>query len=686
MLLLLLAGDDEDFALFELLPCHVILAAGGLVEEADALLLGHAAGVGVVIRRAELLRYAGADVEIADGLADGRAARFFIVNRGELAGGHVVAEVVHLVLCDDGEDDIGKVAVVLKPRVLGHDAFDALVLIRPCGEVAVVPARHLTRRVGPDHVDAAEAGAGVLHLLELVLLRRVAVVVADGLLARGEALQAPPFGVTLQYGLVDVAAGDELQRRGELLEEVDQLRRPLLLRRRELEAAGDVDVGLDVAVHGTQRVGDGRDLRDELALIRHRVVLVPEIPFDHLRLMHAGLADAAHAEQHDLEPGRLRRVRAADVAAAVAVDDRCGLPGPVTGEGLDRPLPDAALLTGPGRGLRHAVLAAEDVVLEFVEAVGVGRDVVLVIRPLGDPDIRDRELQRHVGIRQDGDPLVGVDGGAVVQVGADVDAFQADLAEPVAEPARHMRHDAERRRLRVAAPEKEQIGVPGDVGVEVRLRGHLADRLAAPDVFRPPEPALPRVHVAHLQRVPAHEGEKPVRAAVGRGDVLALAVHIGLTQHRLRPVFFLLPHKLVRDDLRRLVPAYTDVFRFAPVLRIALAVGIPVHTLEGIAHPVRGVDAGFVAEAERRDRHTIRGLERLAAGVYLPRVAVFFGVFLIVDVWPDAGDAAAGRVYLTRRAALRPHEARGHDGLMLGHKFIRHESALLCGTSDIEQL
>jgi hypothetical protein len=56
--------------------------------------------------------------------------------------------------------------------------------------------------------------------------------------------------------------------------------------------------------------------------------------------------------------------------------------------------------------------------------------VLFVVRPLVQPHVGDGQVERGIGVGQDGDPLVGVDGGAVVQLGADVDGLDADLSEP----------------------------------------------------------------------------------------------------------------------------------------------------------------------------------------------------------------------------------------------------------------
>ena len=77
-----------------------------------------------------------------------------------------------------------------------------------------------------------------------------------------------------------------------------------------------------------------------------------------LRLMHTRLAQALHAQQDDLEPGRLVRVGAAGHAAAEVVADGHRLLGPVAGQGLDGPRRHAALGRSPLRSLGDAVFLA----------------------------------------------------------------------------------------------------------------------------------------------------------------------------------------------------------------------------------------------------------------------------------------------------------------------------------------
>ena len=134
----------------------------------------------------------------------------------------------------------------------------------------------------------------------------------------------------------------------------------------------------------------GREAHVGQLHLRLRPVVHPVVVAAHLEvLVDARLAQALHAEQVGLQPGRLVRVGTAHVRTAVEVDDGGYLPSPFLGQRLDGPLRHAALGRGPFRGLGDPVLAAQHVVLELVEADDVGGDVVLVVGPLDHPGVGD---------------------------------------------------------------------------------------------------------------------------------------------------------------------------------------------------------------------------------------------------------------------------------------------------------
>ena len=181
-LLLLFTGHYKDLSLLELLPGHIILTAGGFIEESNPVLLTHMVGIGVIILRTQLFCHLGANVKVRKALAHRRTAGMLQINGGKSAGGHIVAQIVHLVLGDHRENDIRKIAVILQPGMLRDYTLNRGVLVRPHGEVAVVPAGHLTGRIGPDHVDPTHTVSGVFHLFKLVLLGGLSIVVGIRLL------------------------------------------------------------------------------------------------------------------------------------------------------------------------------------------------------------------------------------------------------------------------------------------------------------------------------------------------------------------------------------------------------------------------------------------------------------------------------------------------------------------------
>ena len=119
--------------------------------------------------------------------------------------------------------------------------------------------------------------------------------------------------------------------------------------------------------------------------------------------------------------------------------------------------------------------------------------------------IGDGQVQSGVGVRQDGDPRVGVHCGAVVHVRADVDLLDPQIVEPVAELTHRLATPAPRGGLGVAAAEDERLGVLGDVREDVGLVGRLAYRLTSPYVLGAPVPTLPTVGVAGLRGAITHQ-------------------------------------------------------------------------------------------------------------------------------------------------------------------------------------
>ena len=105
-------------------------------------------------------------------------------------------------------------------------------------------------------------------------------------------------------------------------------------------------------------------------------------------------------------------------------------------------------------------------------------------------------------------------------------------------------------------------------------------------------------------------------------DRTSLAMAVALAENGVAAVGFVDALDLRRDDVGGLVPADTLELGLAAVLRVALAVGIPVHALEREGDAVGRIGAGLV------DLHA--RLEGVVLRVDRPVVQILFGVMLVV--------------------------------------------------------
>ena len=626
----LLRGERVVLLLLELLEGHLLRGARVFEAGLDVLLAGlaaHVALVEVLVDAAELLQRLG---DLAHGLHVGLGLQSrldglaLVVHQVPLAVVGVGADVFRLELRVRGQDDVGEVAVVLHPGVLHDDALDGGMAQRLLHLVAAVPARLPARRVRPDHVQA------------LVALQRERERPGELVLAREPGTDvAVPGHRRVHDGFGDHGLGDEALR----------------------EAA-------EPAAVGGAAVGDLGGWRQRC----HRLHAV-ERPFDELELVRARLAHALHAQKRHFQARRLVRVAGPDEGAAVAVRDGHGVLGPVARERLDGVAGDAADGLGPLGGLRHAVLAAHDVVLEVLEADRVGVQVLLVVGAFLDPRVGDGQLQRGVGIGLDGNPQVRMHGVRVVHVGRDVDLLDAQLGEPEAQPACQVAAPSQGGRLHVATPEQHRVAVLGDVLDDVVLQRVLPERVHAPDVLGAPVPAFPAVGLARLQRVGADEVEHAALAAVRRMDELRLAMAVELAQDGGRAVRVMHALDLFRDEVARLVPRDAHIAAGAARLRMALAVRVPVLAAHRVGDAVLGVHALLVGERQRRDQRLEAGLERLSARLDLPGVHLLGGVVLVEVQRADAQDLVLLLVDVHRAGVAAQAEAVEAQALDDGRPF-----------------
>ena len=104
----------------------------------------------------------------------------------------------------------------------------------------------------------------------------------------------------------------------------------------------------------------------------------------------------------------------------------------------------------------------------------------------------------------------------------------------------------------------------------------------------------------------------------------------------------------------RLVPADAHVLALAPVLRVPLPLGIPVHPLQRVLDAVRRVDPLLVGDLIGRQAGPLSGVLYLMPSLfssYWPEL--FFGVPLGVVMRPDANDLAVLHVDRGDLATLR---------------------------------
>ena len=317
-------------------------------------------------------------------------------------------------------------------------------------------------------------------------------------------------------------------------------------------------------------LGIARHLRQRLLVERRRAGAqeLPSRPADALHRQHIGFQPAGEVRQVSRgSSGRRNRPRAmVRLLAHSRASARmvcAGMP---------------VILLRPGGGLGDAVVLAHDVALELVEADRVACDVLLVVAALDDPGMRQREIERRVGVRPDRDPGVGVDRRGMIEVGRQRD----DLDAGALEPFRHLERDrsghAEAGRLRIVAGEDDHLGVLEHVVPDRVLIG-LAERgVEAPDVLRPPVIAFPAVRIPDLLGPPAPSEvlldhvEQIVTPEMQRLQVAALAVAVGLDQDRLhRAVLLADAVQLADDDVERPIPADPRIAAAAAHLGLGLS-------------------------------------------------------------------------------------------------------------------
>ena len=271
----------------------------------------------------------------------------------------------------------------------------------------------------------------------------------------------------------------------------------------------------------------------------------------------------------------------------------------------------------------------------------MGFDVFLLVGSFRHPHIRNGKLERRVGVRQNGNPLVGMHDRRVVRIRGDRDMLHAAIVEPEGKLARQLSAPSRRGRLEVAAPVQHGIRMLGDVLRRVGREGVLPDRVHSPCVLGAPVPAFPAVGVARLHGVAAAQVEHRGLAAMAAVHRLAFPMAVGLAENRVGTVLIVDALHLCGDELASLVPADANILARAAVLRVPLAFRIPIDALHGERDAVLGIRAALVHKRERRRRGLHARLECLAApALKNPVVQLFFGVIVFEAHGANADELA----------------------------------------------
>ena len=270
-------------------------------------------------------------------------------------------------------------------------------------------------------------------------------------------------------------------------------------------------------------------------------------------------------------------------------------------------------------------------------------DVLPIVEVFRHPHVSDGELQREVGVGIDRDPLVGVHGSRVVQIGRDGHARDPAVGEPERQARRHLTCPAPRGGLVVAAPVQKHLGVLRDV-VQKILIVALTKRLRAPCMLRAPVPALPGVGLPRLQSRSAEKLQQLHHRPVARMDDLGLPVPVLLHQDRPGAVNVVLALDLLRDDGGRLVPADAAVLRGAAGLGMAIAFRVPVLADQRVRDAVARERVPLVGDRGRRDQRMHRLFENPALVLEFERLEMIGGICGVVPEGPNAQDLVVPHV------------------------------------------
>ena len=361
-----------------------------------------------------------------------------------------------------GQDHVGELGFPFHPDRLVDDEFKVGRTVGRDPAVGVGHGGDGRAAVLIEHPDRRLTRLGVDDLVELGL---------DGL-----AVPHVAFGLALEDRLGEEQARDLLARRihGR------QLRHAL----EQFHRHGGV---FHVSRHAAFCVA--REI--EIEIDRRAPLQVAEVD--------ARFAEPLHGHQADADPGPLDAGGIAAcpaMAGAPAAGAEVGTLGaPFPRQGADVAGRNAGFLGRPFRRLGRAVVLAQDIGLPFIEPLGAGGDVVLVVEVLGNPDIGQGHAHGRRGGWLGGDPLAAQELGGVVEVGIDMHNLDVAVLQPLAAHGALERPIGARGRLRIGRPENDHLAI-----LEAVFHGAVAFALAdaqgiSPMVRGAPIPAFPAVGI-----------------------------------------------------------------------------------------------------------------------------------------------------------------------------------------------
>ena len=166
--------------------------------------------------------------------------------------------------------------------------------------------------------------------------------------------------------------------------------------------------------------------------------------------------------------------------------------------------------------------------------------------------------------------------------------------------------------------------------------GLHANGIHAPNMLCAPVPTFPGIRLTGLLQEAARERQEVGLATMGRMHGLGLSMTIGLRVDGKRSALVLNPLDLGRDDVTGIVPGDALVLGDTTVLRIALAIRIPIDALQWIRNAVLRIGPHLIRRGKRRRTARHARFEHVTILLDLPVIQILGFIELVVVQRPDA--------------------------------------------------